>query len=168
MRMLMTTGAIAALALTATACSKGSEDKTAAAPDTAPAASAPAASASVADIPRPRAGMWRMTAEMPDMAVKMPPTDTCLTAEQVANPDWATQKPPNMDCSGMKTGYAGGVITSHGVCRDGERTMTMNVKATGDFANRYRVESTTLLDPPTPGLKNPMRMVISGERVGDC
>lgn len=170
----LTTGLVlAALTLTTAACSKRDEAaKTAADPaaTTAPAAAdgATPATAATLGIPKPRLGKWRMTAEMPGTPVTAPPTEVCYTAEMVENADWASQKPPSMDCSDMRTAYAGGVITSHGVCTTSGRTMTFDVRTTGDFSKRYTVESSTLVEPATPGMQNPMRMKITAEWVGAC
>ncbi|MES2032641.1 MAG: DUF3617 family protein [Pseudomonadota bacterium] len=171
----MTTGLVlAALTLTTAACSKKDETAKPATGEPA-AAAAPAAAgtptataASVLGIPKPKLGKWRMTSEMPDVPIKMPPTEICYTAEMVANGDWASQKPPSMDCSGMRTTFVGGVIHSQGTCIGNGRKMTFDVRTTGDFSHRYTVESSTLVEPATPGLKNPMRMKIAAEWIGPC
>lgn len=173
---MMTTGAaaIALCALALAGCSK--KDDAAKAPkaqaeanDGLTVGGGSATTLPPAGMPKPRTGKWRLTTAMADVPVKMPATEVCFTEEMVNDTQWSKgQMPKDMDCPEMSTTFVGGAIVSHSVCKVNGKTMTSDVRTSGDFQNRYTVESTSSVDPAVPGMKNPMKMTITAERLGDC
>lgn len=174
MRIAITgAAAIGLCALALAGCSKKDDAEKATATAEAPAAERAggvgAGGGAPAGMPKPRTGKWRLTTAMPDMPVRMPAQEVCFTEQMVNDTEWSKgQMPKDMDCSEMSTRFVGGAIVSHSVCKVNGVTMTSDVRTSGDFQNRYTVETSSSMNPAPPGMKNPTKMTITAERLGDC
>ena len=127
------------------------------------------AEAVTAMIAKRRPGKWRMSMGLGDTA-STPPTEICLTQEQIDNEPAFDPKQSGAACPDFRARRQGDTIVMTATCPDDQGGSTyLESKLIGDFQTRYRVES---LIRRTAGANGPpggeMRTFLDMTYVGPC
>lgn len=173
---------VGAAALALAACGQGDDgaDSAGAAAEssTPAAANAPAAGGQVREartaeavsamIPKRRAGKWRMQMGLGGQA-SMPPQEICMTEEQVQNePTWDPGQ-AGAGCPDFRARRQGDTIVMTANCPNGQGgSVQMESRLTGDFQNRYRIESVMRQNPAPAGQPAEIRTFLDMTYVGPC
>ncbi len=153
---------LAALAL-ATGCSPKPKEAA-----KAPAADSPMAAAGAAR-PRPQAGLWETTMKMGGQRPMTVSAQICLDQAMLKDDGWLSgaKDPATGACTQSFNRQAGGYAFKS-VCRFGERTVTSEGVASGDFSNAYKVDLTSSMSPAPEGVEAQTTMSIAAQRLGPC
>lgn len=171
-RFMAATG-VAALMLSA--CSQGGETEATGTADPTPAAVAPAGGAAAGgalaagDLPRPRAGLWRVTTrvETPQGEMALPPNEICHTEESLKAPE-LPEGAGQGDCSQEAFRRDGNGFRGNVTCKMDGTTAQYSFRMTGDFTRTYETEIISRMSPaPAPGLEQ-SRIRMSAEYLGPC
>lgn len=158
--VLMATG----LALTACSRDGGGAARTDAAEApaaTGSAASTPSGGLAPSDMPTQRPGLWRITADMPQIGRQT--MDLCVTPDMVASGQAMTPGAQTGDCGPPQISRDGGAMVVRSTCGSGEARTETVVRATGDFQREMRSEVEV-----RAGGQSVMRMTSTGTYVGPC
>jgi len=126
--------ALAALSLLAACGPKGGGNATASAsgPAASAAASGPDVSITMADLPRPKAGLWQSTID--DGDGKPSSKTTCYSGKAPNMP----KMPPGCSQLSIKRTFLGAIVMDMN-CATPDFTMVMHSTVTGDFQNKHVV-----------------------------
>ena len=157
--------AIAVLSLGLAACSPGAADKKAAA-----AVPEPAAPAAPAEVDGPVAGKWKITKTI--LGQTLPSEEVCYDKQTPLAATRKMREQQNVACSEQQAGREGDAFVVHQVCTmeimDKTYTLTTDMRATGDFRTRYRVDTTARTEPELMKGMGEQTTQITAERLGDC
>ena len=144
------------------------------------AAAAPAGPVTMADIPRPKAGLWEASAEMTvdgkdfmggPSGMTLPKTQVCVDQTYDANKTWREKMSQMTAQCGSEpelTRRADGTISMHLTCTPKTgKPLTVDGVISGDYASATKVDM-TLSTSDESGTPHTMHMVMSQTRVGDC
>ena len=113
-----------------------------------------------------RPGKWRMS--MGSGANATPPTEICMTAEQIAEQAPFDPNQSGAACPGYSARRQGDTILMSATCPDGQGgSMRFETKLIGDFETRYRVES-LIRTQPASGQPADIRTFLDMQYVGPC
>ena len=173
MRAIIVGSCAAVLALAACG-DKGEEAGQSGAEQSAAGAAAPAATrggggTSAADLTalaaKRRPGKWRMS--MGSGANATPPTEICMTAEQIAEQPAFDPKQAGANCPDYRAQRQGDAILMTATCADANGSVRMETKLIGDFETRYRMESLMKMQPAS-GPPAEVRTFLDMQYLGPC
>ncbi len=167
MRMIRWAAMLAAAGVAVSACSRDAAPET---PSTTPAdpaaptgttASAPASAVGPADMPTQRPGLWRITADLPQVGRQT--MDLCVTPDMVASGQAMAPNTQSSDCAPPQISRDDGAMVVRSTCGSGEARTETVIRATGDFQREMRSEVEV-----RAGGQSVMRMTSTGTYVGPC
>jgi hypothetical protein len=123
-----------------------------------------AGTASGGDLPKRKAGLWEVKAQMDGM----PQGSSIQMCVDPSSDDLMQQQAQEKQkCSTTEVNTRGGKTTVHAVCQVAGSTVTMDGVYTGSFQSSYRGDLNIRYDPPINGM-NKVHMIQEAQWLGPC
>lgn len=123
-----------------------------------------AGSAVASDLPKRKAGLWEMKAQMDGM----PRGSAIQMCVDPASDDLMQQQAQEKQkCSKTEVKTGGGKTTIHAVCQVEGSTVTMDGVYTGSFQSAYKGDLDMRYDPPINGMSK-VHMIQEAKWLGPC